>query len=116
VRNLPDQCAQIAIHVSEPCIITDLGQTTELVTADFLAPLKPCELLSPAAHAPSDTAQCQVVQLGGGMSTRISLKVEVTEHTIRNYLSNICDRSVLSRGSSPTPLLAGHVLFLKSYW
>ncbi|MGH9681175.1 MAG: response regulator transcription factor [Candidatus Acidiferrales bacterium] len=62
---------------------------------EFLAKLKPLRILKPGGGMGRLTPrEAEVVHLlAEGMSTReISLKLLVTEHTIRNYLSNIYDK------------------------
>jgi DNA-binding NarL/FixJ family response regulator len=62
---------------------------------EFLARLKPLRILKPGGGMGRLTPrEAEVVQLlAEGMSTReISLKLQVTEHTVRNYLSNIYDK------------------------
>jgi len=62
---------------------------------EFLARLKPLRMLRPGGGMGRLTPQeAKVVHLlTEGLSTKeISLKLQVTEHTIRNYLSNIYDK------------------------
>jgi two-component system nitrate/nitrite response regulator NarL len=62
---------------------------------EFLTRLKPLRQLKPGGGISRLTPrEAEVVHLlAEGMSTReISLKLQVTEHTIRNYLSNIYDK------------------------
>jgi len=62
---------------------------------EFLARLKPLRMLKTGGGMGHLTPrEAEVVQLlVEGMSTKeISLKLQVTEHTIRNYLSNIYDK------------------------
>jgi DNA-binding NarL/FixJ family response regulator len=62
---------------------------------EFLTKLKPLRLLKPGVGISRLTArELEVVhRLAEGMSTReISLRLHVTEHTIRNYLSSIYDK------------------------
>jgi DNA-binding NarL/FixJ family response regulator len=62
---------------------------------EFLTRLKPLRQLKPGGGISRLTPrEAEVVQLlAEGMSTKeISLKIQVTEHTIRNYLSNIYDK------------------------
>jgi DNA-binding NarL/FixJ family response regulator len=62
---------------------------------EFLTHLKPLRLVKPGGGMLLLThREAEVVQLlSEGMSTReISQKLSVTEHTIRNYLSNIYDK------------------------
>ncbi len=62
---------------------------------DFLAQLKPLRVVKSGGEMRLLTPrEGEVVHLlAEGLSTReISLKVGVTEHTIRNYLSNIYDK------------------------
>ena len=62
---------------------------------EFLTRLKPLRLPKPGRGMSRLTPrEGEVVHLlAEGMSTReISLKLQVTEHTIRNYLSNIYDK------------------------
>jgi DNA-binding NarL/FixJ family response regulator len=62
---------------------------------EFLTKLKPLRLLKPGGGMGRLTAREHEVvhRLAEGMSTReISVTLQVTEHTIRNYLSNIYDK------------------------
>jgi two-component system nitrate/nitrite response regulator NarL len=62
---------------------------------EFLTKLKPLRLVKPGGGMNRLTAREREVVLGlaEGMSTRdISVKLQVTEHTIRNYLSNIYEK------------------------
>jgi len=62
---------------------------------EFLTQLKPLRMVKPGGGISRLTPrEAEVVQLlSESMSTReISLKLQVTEHTIRNYLSNIYDK------------------------
>ncbi|HVA95554.1 MAG TPA: response regulator transcription factor [Candidatus Dormibacteraeota bacterium] len=62
---------------------------------EFLTQLKPLRMVKPGGGISRLTPrEADVVQLlSESMSTReISLKLQVTEHTIRNYLSNIYDK------------------------
>jgi two-component system nitrate/nitrite response regulator NarL len=62
---------------------------------EFLARLKPLRMLKTGGGMSRLTPrEAEVVHfLAEGMSTKeISLKLQVTEHTIRNYLSNIYDK------------------------
>jgi DNA-binding NarL/FixJ family response regulator len=62
---------------------------------EFLMRLKPLRQLKPGAGISRLTPrEAELVHLlAEGMSTReISLKLQVTEHTVRNYLSNVYDK------------------------
>ena len=62
---------------------------------EFLTRLKPLRQLKPGGGISRLTPrEAEVVQLlAEGMSTKeISLKLQVTEHTVRNYLSNVYDK------------------------
>jgi len=62
---------------------------------EFVARLKPLRMLKPGGGMSRLTPrEAEVVHLlAEGMSTKeISFKLQVTEHTIRNYLSNIYDK------------------------
>jgi two-component system nitrate/nitrite response regulator NarL len=62
---------------------------------EFLAQLKPLRLVRPGGGISRLTARERevVVRLAEGMSTReISGRLEVTEHTVRNYVSNIYEK------------------------
>ncbi|MBZ5641130.1 MAG: response regulator transcription factor [Acidobacteriia bacterium] len=62
---------------------------------EFLTRLKPLRQLKPGGGISRLTPrEAEVVQLlAEGMSTKeISLKLQLTEHTVRNYLSNVYDK------------------------
>ena len=62
---------------------------------EFLTRLKPLRQVKPGGGIRRLTPrEAEVVQLlAEGMSTKeISLKLQLTEHTVRNYLSNVYDK------------------------
>ena len=94
-------CRVNALKLLSKCIRTVHGgqiwaNTQELLyILDFVAQLKPLRVIKSGGGMRLLTPrEAEVVHLlAEGMSTReISHKVGVTEHTIRNYLSNIYDK------------------------